>query len=178
MRQFRFVLIVALALIATGVFAQNVTYDLDRSADFSRFRTYAWVKGHELTDGFNHQRVVAAVNRQLGLKGMVEVPVTARPDLFIAYHASFERDLRITGFSSGWGGYRWGAMRSGSARADEILVGTLAVDVINAQTSLIVWRAVAVKDIDPTARPDERDRSINKAAEKLFKQYPSTAVIR
>lgn len=173
MRQFRIALIVALAVMATGVFAQHVTFDFDRRTDFTRFRTYAWVTGHDLPDSFNHQRVTAAVNRQLILRGLTVVPVTDRPDVLVAYHASFDRDLRITGFSSGWGGYRFGAARSGVARTDEILTGTLAVDVVDARTNLIVWRATAVKEINPSARPDERDRNIGKAVEKLFKQYPS-----
>jgi hypothetical protein len=35
-----------------------------------------------------------------------------------------------------------------------------------------VWRGTATKDIDVNAKPDKRDKSITKAAEKLFKNYP------
>jgi hypothetical protein len=53
----------------------------------------------------------------------------AQPDLFVAYHATFDRDLQISGFSSGWGPYRFALNRTGVARAEEILTGTLAVDM-------------------------------------------------
>jgi hypothetical protein len=69
----------------------------------------------------------------------------------------------------GWGPI---AGRSGTARVQEITVGTLAIDIVDASTRSIVWRAMASKDIDPNARPDKRDRNIDKAAETLFRNYP------
>jgi hypothetical protein len=81
-------------------------------------------------------------------------------------------DLQITGFSSGWGGYRFAGSRSGMVRAEEILIGTLVVDVVNAKTKTIVWRGTATKEVDVNASPEKRDRNINRAAEKLFKNYP------
>jgi hypothetical protein len=101
------------------------------------------------------------------------VAVDGTPDVLVAYHASFDRDLQINGFSSGWGGYRFGGTRTGSARAEEILVGTLAVDIVNAATKTIVWRGMATKEVDVKANPDKREKNINKAAEKLFKNYPA-----
>jgi hypothetical protein len=63
-------------------------------------------------------------------------------------------------------------MRSGTARAEEILVGSLVIDVVDARTRTIVWRGMASKDIDVDASAEKRDKNINKAAEKLFKNYP------
>jgi hypothetical protein len=152
--------------------AQNVSYDFDRTSDFTRFRTYAWIPGTVLANSINHRRVVAALDAQLAGRGLRQVSLESRPDVLVAYHASFDRDLQIVGFSSGFGPYRFGGSRSGSARAEEILVGTLAVDMVNATTRTIVWRAMASKDIDVNASPEKREKSINKTAEKLFKTYP------
>ena len=55
---------------------------------------------------------------------------------------------------------------------DEILVGTLVVDVVDAKTKTIVWRGTATKDVDTKASAEKRDKNINRAAEKLFKNYP------
>jgi hypothetical protein len=162
----------ALALASTMVFAQNVTYDYDRTADFSRFKRYAWTRGTIVPDTFNHERISAAINAQLAAQGMIEVDPTADPDVLVAYHANFDRDLRVTGFASGWGGFRYGGTRSGVARTEEILVGTLAVDIVDASSRTIVWRGMAVKDVKVAASPDKRDASINRAVEKIFKNYP------
>jgi hypothetical protein len=172
MRIRTFVTTGCLALLGTIAFAQSVTYDFDRAADFSAFRTYAWVRGTSVNDELNHARIVRAIDAQLAAKGLAKAGASANPDVLVAYHASFETSLQITGFSSGWGGYRFAGSRSGSARADEILVGTLVVDIVNAKTHTIVWRGTASKDIDMKANPEKREKGIKKAAEKLFKNYP------
>jgi uncharacterized protein DUF4136 len=172
MRMKALVMTIAAALFGAIALAQSVTYDFDKTTDFSKFRTYTWVRGTTLTDPLNHQRVVNAIDVQLSAKGLNNVETAGEPDLLVAYHASFDKDLQINGFSSGWGGYRFGGHRSGTARAEEILVGTLVVDIVNARTKTIVWRGTAAKDVDVNAKPDVRDRNINKAADKLFKNYP------
>lgn len=116
-----------------------------------------------------------AVGRQpsaLAARGLVKADAGAQPDVLVAYHASFNRNLQISGFSSGWGGHRFAASRSGSARAEEILVGTLVPDLVDAKSRTIVWRGIASKEVDVKASPEKRDKNINQAAEKLFKNYP------
>lgn len=172
MRIATFVTTVCLTLLSTVAFAQSVTFDFDKGTDFSRFRTYAWVRGTNVPDALNHGRIVAAVNTQLALKGMRQVDADENPDLLVAYHATFDRDLQISGFSTGWGGFRFPGNQSGVARTEEILTGTLIVDIVSARTRTIVWRGVATKDIDVNAKPDKRDKNITRTAEKLFKHYP------
>jgi hypothetical protein len=161
-----------LAFAGAITFAQNVTYDFDRSTDFARLRTYAWVRGTVLADDLNHRRVVGAIDAQLAQKGLRRLETSTDADVLVAYHATFDRDLQINGFASGWGGYRFAGPRTGTARAEEILVGTLVVDVVDAKARTIVWRGVASKDIDVNASPEKREKNINRTAEKLFKNYP------
>jgi hypothetical protein len=163
--------VLGLALLARVAVGQEVSYDYDKAASFGQYRTYAWVPGHPVEDQLNHKRIVAAIDSQLALKGFTRVERTDNPDLLVAYHASFNKNLQVTGFSSGWGGYRF-ASRSGSARAEEIVIGTLVVDLVQASDKTIVWRGTASKQIDGTASPERREKNINKAAEKLFKNYP------
>ncbi len=164
----------ALIVSASKVSAQDVSHDYDLDAPFSSYKTYAWVPGHNLEDGFNHRRIVGAIDSQLALKGLRQVAVTDNPDVLVAYHASFNKNLQVTGFSSGWGGYRF-ASKSTTARAEEIVIGTLVVDVVQASNRTIVWRGTATKELDPRASPEKREKNINKAAEKLFKAYPPRA---
>ena len=172
MRFAMFATAASLTLLGTIALAQEVTYDFDKATNFSRFKSYAWVRGTVLNDEFNHSRIVNAVNAQLASKGLTKVETSANPDVLVAYHASFDRDLEITGFSSGWGGYRFPGNRSGSARTAEILIGTLAVDIVDATTRTIVWRGLATKEVDVKADPEKREKNINRAAEKLFRNYP------
>jgi Domain of unknown function (DUF4136) len=58
---------------------------------------------------------------------------------------------------------------------NEILVGTLIIDMASASAKALVWRGVGVKEIDTGAKPDKRDKNINKAVEKILKNYPPKA---
>ena len=162
----------ALTLAGTVALAQSVSYDFDRAANFSKFRTYAWTRGTELSDQLNHGRVVRAIEIQLAAKGLTKVEAGAGADLLVAYHASFDRNLHIDAFGSGWGGARFGGPRSGTATAHEIVTGTIVVDLMDAATRGIVWRGMASNDLNPTASPEKREKNIDKAARKVFRNYP------
>jgi Domain of unknown function (DUF4136) len=161
-----------LTLFGTMALAQSVTYDYDRAASFSSYMTYAWTRGTELTDELNHARVVRAIDATLVAKGLTRVEPSSNPDVLVAYHASFDKNLEITGSTHGWGPLGLGGDRWGSARVQPVLVGTLVVDISDARTSAIVWRSQASSDIRPTDKPESRDKKIAKATEKMFKNYP------
>jgi uncharacterized protein DUF4136 len=163
--------VIGLAFLGAITFAQNVTYDFDRSAPFGRFKTYSWVKGTPVRDQLNDKRIVSAIDSQLAAKGFTKTADGGTADVLVAYHASFDKNLQINGFSSGYG-YRFGAMRTGRATLDEVTVGTIAVDLVDASNKTIVWRGLASGEVDPRAKPEKRERNIEKAAAKLFKNYP------
>jgi hypothetical protein len=171
MRIATFATCVWLTLLSAIGLAQSVSYDYDRAAKFSTYKTYAWTHGTELTDELNHARIVRAIDAALVPKGLVQVERTANPDVLVAYHASFEKNLEITGSAQGLGPFGLGD-RFGSARVQPVLIGTLVVDISDARTSAIVWRSLASSDIRPTDKPESRDKKIAKATEKMFKNYP------
>jgi Domain of unknown function (DUF4136) len=166
-----FMTTVGLAMLGAVALAQDVTYDYDRAANFRGYRSYAWIRGTDIGDELNHKRIVQAVEAQLASKGLTRADANGEPDLFVAYHAAFDRNLQINTLGAG-PGFRFGG--SGTARVEEIVTGTLAVDIIDAKTRSIVWRGMAAKELEPDAKPEKREKNINRAAEKLFKNYPPT----
>jgi Domain of unknown function (DUF4136) len=158
------------ALVATNAAAQTVSYDYNRQADFTKLKTYAWVPGTGLRDELNHQRVVAAIEAQMQAKGFTKVESTGNPDVLIAYQTVFDRNLEINGYGAGWAGYRFG--RTGTARVEEVVMGSLIVVMVDGKTHSLLWRGTATREVDVNASPEKRDKNINKAAEKLFKKYP------
>ena len=78
-----------------------VTYDFDRAANFSKYKAYAWTRGTELTDELNHARVIRAVDAALVTKGLSRVEPGTSPDVLVAYHASFDKNLETTGSAHG-----------------------------------------------------------------------------
>ena len=172
MRIATFATSVWLTLLGAMALAQSVTYDYDRAANFSNYKTYAWTRGTELADALNHARVVRAIDAAVVTKGLARVEPDASPDVLVAYHASFDRNLEITGSAHGWGPLGLGGDGWGSARVQPILVGTLVVDISDARTRAIVWRSLASSDIRPNDKPETREKKIMKATAKMFKNYP------
>jgi Domain of unknown function (DUF4136) len=158
-----------LMLLARGVAAQDVNYDYDRRADFTRYQTYAWAEEPTGVDDLNQARIVAAVDRQLGAKGLARVEGTGSPDVLVVTRAGLHQDLELNGYDGRWavpgGGPSW-------ARLERVPVGTLVVGIIDARTHSLVWRAAATKDLDPGQSPEKWEKNLNRAVEKIFKHYP------
>ena len=170
-------LAVAMALLPVIAAAQKTTYDYDKGAPFAEFKTYALKDGTKTGNELIDKRVIAAIEAQMTAKGLTKNDST--PDVYVVYHLAFDQQKDISSFSSGpmYGGYGWGwgggwGTTTTDVRVREILVGTLAIDVIDAKKKQMAWRGLGTKEIDTHAKPDKRDSNINKAVEKIFKNYP------
>ena len=161
-----------LALLTTTAMAQDVTYDYDKTANFSGIKTYAWDGGSNVGDPLNHKRIVAAVDSQLAAKGLTKVDAAANPDVIVAYKAALTEDLEVNG--TGYGRYA-GLGRNGTARVQRVYTGTLFIGMFDAETRGLVWRGTASRQLDLDASPEEREKHLKKATEKLFKKYPPAA---
>jgi hypothetical protein len=167
---------ITLALPAMAA-AQKTTYDFDKTARFAEYKTYSMKDGTPTGNPLIDKRIVAAIETQLAAKGFVRND--SSPDVMVLYHVAYDEQKDISSYSTGpmYGGYGygwgggWGSTTT-NVRVREILVGTLAVDMVDAQQKQIVWRGLGSKEIDTNAKPEKRDSNINKAVEKIFKNYP------
>lgn len=163
-----FVTSVGVTLLSTLVFAQQISHDLDRGVESGpgQSTTYAWTRGTELPDELNHARIVRAVDWQLASKGLTKVDAGTSPSVYAAYHARFDQDRRVIGFSTGSGsGSRFATM------THEISVGTIAVDIIDPKTTRVLWRGSARRPVDVKAKREVIERAINRTISELFKKY-------
>jgi len=160
--------------------AQKVSYDYNKSSDFSTFKTYAHKDGTKVGQALIDDRIVAAIEAAMAAKGFTKVDANANPDVVVVYHVAFDKEKDISTFSSGYGGYGgygygWGGGWGGgstSTQVRDILVGTLVVDMADAKKNQVAWRGMGVKEIDTQAKPEKRDKSITNAVNKIFKNYP------
>ena len=170
---------VALALLLAPVvlFAQKVSYDYNKAANFASFKTYAHKPGTPVGQELIDQRIVAAIETELAAKGLTKSE--SNPDVFVVYHIAFDKEKDISTYSSGYGGgygpYGWGwggGMATTTTQVRDILVGTMVIDLADAKGNQLAWRGMGVKEIDTQAKPDKRDKSITNAVNKIFKNYP------
>lgn len=175
-------LIAALALllvVPAVALAQKTSYDYDKTANFASFKTFALKEGTPVGQKLIDDRIIAAIEGALAAKGFTKDE--ANPDLFVVYHIAFEKQKDISTYSSGYGGgygpYGWGwgggwAGGTTSTQVRDILIGTLVIDMADAKSKQVVWRGLGVKEVNTTAKPEKRDKSITSAVNKIFKNYP------
>jgi hypothetical protein len=171
--------IAALLLVPALAMAQKTSYDYDKTANFSGFKTYALKEGTPVGQKLIDDRIVAAIDAALAAKGFTKSE--SNPDVFVVYHVAFDKQKDISTFSSGYGGgygaYGWGygggwGGGTTSTQVRDILVGTLVIDLADAKNKAMVWRGMGVKEVDTQAKPEKRDKSITNAVNKIFKNYP------
>jgi len=174
----------AVALLSAPAFAQKVTYDTSRAADFSQVRTFSIRQTAPVdpmaskTTAYDspivRQNTDAAVASQLTARGLRRDDV--HPDVYVTTHRTFQTEYYgygWPGWGYGWGYYGYGY---GSYYLEPIVVGTLVVDIINAETGELMWRGLSERDVHPTSSPEHRLKRINKEVYKIFKKYPAGIV--
>jgi Domain of unknown function (DUF4136) len=177
-----FALTLFMSLAGAGhALAQDVRYNFDSSADFTRFKTYKWVA---IKDGSQMNPLVDkqlhdAVDAELAKKGLTKSEDN-NADLYVGYQAGVQKEKEFTSFNTGWGygpgwyGGGWygggGGMVSGSTST--IYVGQLAIDMYAQAPHTLVFRTVASKTIDTDAKPEKQAKNLSKAVAKMLKDFP------
>ena len=170
---------IALAVVLTPALAlaQKTSFDYDKTADLTKFKTYALKDGTKVGDPLVDNRIVAAIEAELAAKGMTKNNAT--PDMVVVYHVAFDKKQDITSYSTGgYGGYgyRWGGgFGTTNVQVNEILVGTLLIDVADSTKKEIVWRGMGVKEVDTQAKAEKRDKNIAGAVKKILANFPPKA---
>ena len=171
-----------LLMVAGAALGQDVRYNFDKGTDFSKFKTYKWVeiKGAQKVDDIMDKQIKEAIDSALATKGL-EKTTSDDADLYIGYQTAIGQEKQYTSFNTGWGyGPGWGggwygggmnsSMTTGSTST--IYTGQLALDMYDRNGHDLVWRGVASKTIDTNAKPDKRQKNLNKAVTKMLKNYP------
>jgi len=153
-------------LMAVLARADKVTADYDRSVNFSKFKTFMWIEEPQTGEPFMKDRIMAAVNRQLTYRGLRQVSDGA--DLAVGANLATEEKHTWETYYSG-GGWDWGG---GWATTTErtYQVGTLTVDLFDAQSKKLVWEGIGVDTL--SRHPDKRIKDNDKQVEKMFRGFP------
>ncbi len=168
------VLLPAVAVLA-ACSSISTTEDYDRATNFSQYKTYEWKTVDPIQNQILEQRLKSAVESTLSSKGLRKS--AENPDLWVVPHTRLDKQTQISTYNSGWGyGYGWrGGYGGGGMTAStvsEIPVGTLIIDLVDANKKQLVWRGTASKTLEPDASPEAKEKNINAALQKMFAGYP------
>jgi hypothetical protein len=148
----------------------KVTVDWDKTADFTKYKTYAWGKGTPAANPLVNDRIIAAIDNELAAKGIQKVDDPTSADLIVLYHAALseETQLNTTDMGGAWG-VRWGGGMS-TTTVDKIPKGQLVVDIGDAKTKKVLWMGHASETLSDN--PEKNTDKINKVTKEMFKKFP------
>jgi hypothetical protein len=161
--------------------AQDIRYNYVQGTDFSKYRTYKWVRipNAQYPNSILDDQITRAIDAQLALKGLTKTE--DNPDLYITYQAAVNQEKQWNSYSTGgdywgWGGWGgWGGMSTTTTTSQTINIGTISCDIYDVALKKQVWRGDASKTLGSGKDPKKVDKNLNKAMAKLFKKYPPPA---
>jgi hypothetical protein len=163
--------LVVLALTAASL-AQQVKTDYDRNANFSKYKTFSFEK-IQTKDPLWVDRIKSAVGAALTAKGLSQVD--SGGDISIVAVGMTNTQQRLDTFYNGFGGgWRWGGRFGDATTTTETYqVGTLVVDMFDANTKELLWRGSASNTV--SNKSNNNIKNLDKGVQKMFKNYPPKA---
>jgi hypothetical protein len=158
--------------------AQDIKYNFVQGTDFSKYKTYKWVKvpNGQYPNSILDSQIMQAIDSQLGAKGLTKTE--DNPDLYVVYQVAVNQEKQWNSYSSGgdmwgWGGWGgWGGMSTTTTTSSTINIGTLNCDIYDVASKKQIWRGEASKTLGSGKDPQKVQKNLNKAMAKLFKKYP------
>ena len=167
-----------LALPALAI-AQDVKIDYDKAYNFAPVKTYTIRIGTPWGNDLSQRRVLEEFDGAIAAKGWKKVNEGQPADIHVVLHGATQTKHNVNTFYSGdMGGYGYryggmGSMGTSSTTVSEYTVGTLVVDMFDAKTKNLVFRGIAEDELSDKA--EKNAKKLDKASEKLFKNFPPTA---
>jgi hypothetical protein len=154
-------------IVARG---QEVRHNYMPGTDFSKYHTYKWVpiEGGAHPNQIMDAEIKQSVDEQMAAKGFTKTD-SDKADLYLGYQIAVDQEKQWNAYGMG-GGVRWGGM--GSATSSTINVGTLVLDIYDPTSKQLVWTGNATKTIDPSSNQEKNQKNLNKAVQKLMKDFP------
>jgi len=139
--------------------------------DFTKYHTYKWVtvEGASHPNQIVDAQIKASIDSQLGAKGLTKTQ-SDKADLYIDYQVSVSQQRQWNAYGTGMG-FRFGGGMA-TATSSTIDIGTLVLDMYDPSSKQLVWSGRATKTIDPNNSQEKKQKNLDKAMQKLLKNYP------
>jgi hypothetical protein len=187
-----------LCLIAIGLSSCSVAVysNYDRSTDFTRYKTFTWLKYSDsiqnqyYDNDITHNNIMNFANNYLYSVGYELEP--NEPDLFITYHTMAKREMRTVNtpiysyapsyYSPSYGNYPYGYNRQQQYNHNNVpyiigyntqqipyIEGTVIIDIVDRRTNQLVWRGWGESSISSA---NDVDRQLHGEINRIMAKYP------
>jgi len=174
--------IVMLTLLSTSCSSVKIVTDVDKTVDFTKFKTYSflgWEKNSDKTlSEFDKKRIKDSFRTELKARGLnhVEENGDMEISLFIVVDQKTSTTAYTDYYSTGYRGYRryrggWGYGYAETTYSEtDYLEGTLVMDVYDGESKEQIWQGVAKSTV--TENPEKRQKTIPKNIGALMHKFP------
>ena len=180
--------IAGMAVILAAACASPIktAHDADPSADFTRYKSYAWIKEGPLIgprtgeekpsyiSPIDDQRIRARVEQELAARGYHKAASLEQADLVVSYAIGTEEKVRIREdpgrshvYYPGYGYGGWYGVSTVSVQ--QYTEGTLTIEFWDRRTNQAVWVGWASKRL---SRSDDSEETIRKAVSMTLEPFP------
>lgn len=164
----------------------NIIADYDRSADFSKYRTFDFFADAG-PDSTNYQSLfsqyaIAAISREMTARGYTR---SDNPDLLINFNAVLQEKTKVTttpvstmggyygyrgGYYNPWMGYGYGT----ETNVSQYTEGTFNIDLVDAREKKLVWEAVGIGRVKEKTLAN-LEQAVSDGVARYFSSYPFVA---
>ena len=184
-----YIYLIGLTLLTTACGSGvAVTSDYDKAADFSKYETftyYGWAdNSDQLMTQFDKDRLESAFQNEFAIRGWTvnDTAGEAIVSLYLVVDQKTSYDSYTNHYNNGMyggmyrggygyagGGYGMGNSTTTTTQRD-YEVGSLIVDVFDAETKKQIWQGIGKKTI--SENKNKREDRINDAVAKIMKDFP------
>lgn len=183
---FKKALLVGMIGLGISSVKAQVSSHKDPTADFSDYRSFAWVQpdiqvqNPQYNNELITKNIQANVDEILLKKGMTIN--TKKPDLLLRFHTDTEKETTRGFYSPAYPmigyarigrmlvPYNMGYYGGGYSAPYTYTEGTLVIDAIDARTNKLVWQG----SISAALNARKIDKQIEKGVSKIMKRYPAS----
>jgi uncharacterized protein DUF4136 len=176
MRRFGFLFLAATAFLVAGCATRIVSSHVELGSDFLRYRTYDWGPADALPTG-DARLDNNAIFRDY-FQGAIDKALAARrleltshdPDLLIHTHTNVTHHFNVDAVPHEYPRCQGGGCAPTIVNYE---LSTLMIDVVDARTNTLVWRAWSRDDLSTVIDDQQRlRRAVSEAVVEMMKRFP------
>lgn len=180
----RSLMIVGVLAGLTACSGPDVRFDYDVQGHYAAYKSFAFqmapgptpARPGGLDNPIMNARVRRVVEAGLAAKGF-QPAGAGEPDFLVSFFTISERErthqARL-GVGFGMGPIGVGVAGPVGDRRVET-VGSLVLEILDARSNQVVWKATAVRALEGSDSPEEADAAVKGAVDAMLKRFPPTA---
>ena len=169
---------VAVFTTACGYSIKTAT-DYDKTVSFSTYHSFSILKGNSSGNQLTDQRAQDDVRSALMSREWIDVPA-GDAQATVVVHAATKTKHTYETLYDGWGGWGWrrgwgGGFGGSTTFVNNYKVGTLVVDIFDAQSKQAIWHGTASDVLSDNAKSNAQ--ATKEAIDKMFSHFPPGSAV-